>query len=70
MSPEGVLGRGWCQFQLGNREDRVNPPIEWYIKLVDKATYLFYDAKGANVLLGQLLDNSSRRGDAVSLVDP
>ena len=26
-SPEGVLGRGWCRFQLGNGKDRVNPPI-------------------------------------------
>lgn len=34
-SSKEVFGRGWCQFQLGNGEDRVNPLIEWYIKPVD-----------------------------------
>lgn len=67
-SPKGVLGWGWCQFQLGHRKDWVNPSIGWYIEFVGQVTYLFHNTEGADVLLGQLLGNSSRCGDALSLV--
>ena len=48
----------------------MNPPIGWYIKPVGKATYLFHDMEGADVLLDQLLGNPSRCGDAISLMKP
>ncbi len=49
---EGILGRGWGWLKLSHRENRVDPLVVWYVQLVGKATDLFKDSEGADVLLG------------------
>lgn len=51
-APKKVVGRLGSGLKLRYQENRIDFPVIWYFKPIGKASYLFYDLKQADVLLG------------------